>query len=130
MNCLVDGTRTTLVWILQIRFRDVLVRLLVHWLGNLLVLDGCRLEPGGRRNEGSVNKESLPRGQLGLGEASREAEHPGDGAGERHFRWWMDGGWYALANQRSVVSTPGKIRISHVRKIEVKAPATNCPGCD
>ena len=107
VNRLVNGTWTTLVWIPRARRGGVLERLLVHRFDNLLVLEGCRPGPGGRRGKGSVNKERLPRGQLSLGEASREAEHPRDGAGERHCRWWMNGRvGVLLANQRPVVSTP------------------------
>ena len=60
MNRLVNCTLATLVWVLRVRYSGVCVWLLVHGLDNLPVLNGCRLEPGGRRGKGSVNKERLP----------------------------------------------------------------------
>ena len=57
---LVNGTLTTLVWILWVGYGGVLERLLIHRFYNLLVLDGCCLGPGGRRGEGPVSEERLP----------------------------------------------------------------------
>ena len=91
VNRLVNSTLATLVRILWVGHGGVLERSLIHRFYDLLVLYGCRLRPGGRRGEGSVGKECLPGGQLGLGEARRVAEHPRDGAGEGHFRWWASG---------------------------------------
>ena len=60
VNCLVNGTLATLVRILWVGYGGVLERFLIHRFYNLLVLDGCRLGPSGRRGEGSVSKERLP----------------------------------------------------------------------